>query len=166
MLPRDSVQIEALKLLSLATLAAAGVVQRVPLENPIGRSSHFYRLNREFFRVVDDSELVLPGTPGKFYSLYEQLCSETRSDLRKRIRQVLLERSQQPGVTNAVFQEIGDVYNQSREALAAKEFNKAVTGMLYRQQMVYFRALLEMGPDGFSVAKALDLRLSLDKKQK
>ena len=166
-LPGSAVQMDVLKILALSLLQSTDVIQRVSLERPIGTSHSYYRLNQELFPVVDDSELRLPGTPGKFYALYEELCRPAQESLRKRLRNALVRVSQTRGSSQeAVLGEIRENYDQFKETLGEKKFNRAVTGTLYRQQMVYFHKLLGMEPKDFSIEKALNLPLSFRDKMK
>jgi hypothetical protein len=145
-------------MLSLALLDSIAVVERVKLEKPVGDSHYYYRMNPKFFPVVDEKDLVLPGTPGKFYSLYEQLCRDNQADLRRDLRNALIDLADSPAFSAATLHdEIQRAYRESRETLEGKEFNKMITGMLYRQQMAYFRGLLQMEWTTFSMQKALDL---------
>ncbi|NUQ64395.1 MAG: hypothetical protein HUU20_18160 [Pirellulales bacterium] len=165
-LPSDSVKLEALKILALATLKSTALVERLDLEKPKGDRRHYYRLNPAVFTAVDESELALPGVEGKFYSMYEHLCRDAHAPTRKRLRQALLDMSHKPEFScETVRREIREVYDRFKEILKEQAFNKTITGMLYRQQMVYFRNLLEMAPQGFSIEKALDLKLSFKAKK-
>ncbi len=165
-LPGDSVQIEVLKILSLSTLKSADLVQWLELDKPIGNRRHYYRLNPAVFEAVDEGELVMPGIEGKFYSMYEQLCRDAHAPMRKRLRQTLLDVSHKPEFSSdAVRQEIRETYDRFKDILKEQTFNKTITGMLYRQQMVYFRKLLEMAPQDFSIERALDLKLSFAEKK-
>jgi hypothetical protein len=164
-LPASRNEIKALKLLSLCTLECTGpVIER--LEQPDDgtgyyREGHyFYRLNPKVFpQFTSDEELALPGKPGKFYSLYTQLCQDFNVELRDLLTKALIARDD-PGNKGAFLTEIQKKYDEFQKILQSRTFNKMITGNLYRQEATFFHAILQ---GRLSIREALEYKGPLTK---
>ena len=94
-------------------------------------------------RVPDPQEVRLPGKPGKFYSLYAELCRPKHEDLRNGLEQALLRMEQQPGFEKALRADMERKCEEFKAILEDKTFNKMITGMLYYQEMCFYKGLLK-----------------------
>jgi len=156
-LPRNRNEIVVLKLLSLAMLKCTGpIIERLKLPDDgtdYYKESHFYyRLNPNIFQIVSDEDLLLPGKPGKFYSLYTELCKGFNSELRDKLTDALVA-ADRPNTKQPFLDEVKAKYNGFQEILKSKNFNKMITGNLYRQQMTFFHNILR---GNLSIRQALE----------
>jgi len=150
-LPESYVETRTLRLLSLIMLGAAGLITRVQRRN----GTKYYRMDPKVMgkdAFVDEEELQLPGKPGKFYSLYEEVCKDDA--LQERLEQALLKLDQEPGFYEKLLEDMEKTYNEFKDKLKAKDFHKMITGNLYYQQAAFYRDMLK---NRWSITEALGL---------
>lgn len=140
-LPQNRAEVYALRLLALATLDATGLIKRVELRN----GNKFYRLDPKVLGkegdYIDDEDLQLPGKPGKFYSLYAELSKDDA--LQEKLEQALLAMEKDESKMAEIRSEMEQKYEEYRAILDQKEFNKTITGNLYRQEVAFYRRILQ-----------------------
>ena len=161
-LPSDSEQMLVLKLMGLGTLASVALIERVRLEGAekaaYPDSSHFYRLNERFFSKMSEDERRLPGLPGKFYSLYEELCKPANEAKCNLILQMLLDLDAAGQLDmDKVWKDVEATCSAFKHILKEKTFNKMLTGNLYRQEIAFFHKIIREGRDSFSFKRAMEL---------
>lgn len=149
-LPQNHVEVYTLKLLSLSMLKTAGLIER---KGPSG--AKFYKMDPKVIgksTFVDEEELLLPGKPGKFYSLYEEVCKDI--NLQKQLEQALLKLDEQQGLHEKLLEDMEQTYNDFKDKLKTKDFHKMITGNIYYQQATFYREMLK---NRWSIKEALGL---------
>jgi hypothetical protein len=142
-LPTKTTEARTIQLLTLAMLDSVNLITRPEL--PDGQK--FYRLDPRVLKVqstsayVDDEDLQLPGKPGKFYSLYAELCKDEVT--RKNLLLALRELASAPGFRDTLNSSIERRLAEFRGRLSTRDFNKMITGNMYRQQATFLRDLLK-----------------------
>jgi len=150
-LPESFVEVRTLKLLSLAMLPSVGLITRIQRRD----GSKFYRLDPRVMgeeTYVDEEDLQLPGKPGKFYSLYDEVCKD--ADLQERLEKALLRLEQQPGFHEKLMEDTKKRLDEFRSILENKEFHKMRVGNFFYQQLSFHRDVLKRG---WGIADALGL---------
>jgi len=150
-LPESFVENRTLRLLSLAMLEAAGLIIRKKQRD----GTKFYKMDPKVMGrevIVGEEDLKLPGKPGKFYSLYEEVCKD--ETLQEKLEQALIELNQEHGFYEKLLEDMEKTYNEFKDKLEAKNFTKTITGNLYYQQAAFYREMLK---NKWSIAEALEL---------
>lgn len=150
-LPESYIEVHTLKLLSLAILDSVGLIKRVQRRD----GSKFYCLDAQVIgreNFVDEEDLQLPGKPGKFYSLYEEVCKDTT--LQDKLEQTLLTLDRQNQFHELLMESMKSRLEEFRANINTKEFHKMITGNIYYQQAAFYRDMLK---NKWSVAEALGL---------
>lgn len=157
-MPESDVEVRVLKLLALAMLDSVKLITRVERTDDtkfyrldpqvllgdeyIQDGTKFYRLNSDGGKYfIDEEDLQLPGKPGKFYSLYAEVCKDL--DLQEKLKTALLKLDQKKGFKEILLNDIKTREGEFKETLADKIFTKMMTGNFYRQQTAFYQNMLK-----------------------
>lgn len=148
-LPETYLENKTLKLLSLAMLNTVNLITRVQRRD----GTKFYRMSPKVMGnddFIDDEDLQLPGKPGKFYSLYEEVCKNNA--LQEKLENALLELEKEEGFCDRLVKSMEARLKEFRDVLDVKyviydeknqPFNKMITGNLYQRQVDFFTKALK-----------------------
>jgi hypothetical protein len=164
LLPQDSREANALKLLTLSMLDCFDLLKQV--RKPTGGS--FYKPDPELEPAclkTHDPERKLPGQPGKFYSLVSALAEPRHDKLTERIKTLLSDRVNQPDFLKLFFSSVSRRHEEIEAILqnmqiGAREknlqipeaggyrqvkgvFNKTITGIYYTREKRFLDAMID-----------------------
>ncbi len=155
-LPEDEAHQGALKLLALSLMDCFGLIRHIHKEEG---GSYFLPAESLWPSCQDryDIEDKMPGTPGKFYSLVEQLSMPHWEPLRRAMRAELTRLAGAAELPACFFDEakmLGARFQAQAEssakgladANAELPFNKMVTGRYYRREADFFNHLARHRP--------------------